>query len=483
MSIAMQFDLLAFIADDRQIVTYRPRWNEMTGSVTATILLQQIIYRWVQAGRRPFYKFTAPCDHPACRAGDSWQEELGLTRHEFEGARARLAVRTAGGEVAADALVSYWMTAGHFTWYAVNEAVLVERLTALYAAARPPGQCDFPATPLPDSANGKGQPLPESANGVCEKREQIYRDQHKDNEEQRFTERAAARPARAGDDPPAPPRGRPPAGPSALERQGYSPYPPTAAHRYPARPPLLAHVPLTLRAMGLDEAALRAMAAAPVETLYAPAHYHQGERGVPLGREEGLRLWMVAMLGIVCGVQLRTGRDETAADTLWPLACDLTAEGVTPPALWRAFADRAGYWHASEEHAWKRRRPTAAEVRAHWAVGLAWRAETAEATGRAGGGKYTPAELDAWARVVKAAGRYGRQSRVADWPELDDAERRAVIRLGFIDFMTRRADDELLWRARFIDALRRVRAETPAGDAPPPTPASLREPPPVYAAA
>ena len=77
-------DLLSFIADDRAVVSYRPRWNQLTGSITATILLQQLIYRWVQSGRRPFYKFTGPCTHPLCRPGDTWEEELGLTRRQFE---------------------------------------------------------------------------------------------------------------------------------------------------------------------------------------------------------------------------------------------------------------------------------------------------------------------------------------------------------------------------------------------------------------
>ena len=78
-------DLLSFIADDRAVVSYRPRWNQLTGSITATILLQQLIYRWVQSGRRPFYKFTGPCAHPLCRPGDSWEEELGLTRDDLVG--------------------------------------------------------------------------------------------------------------------------------------------------------------------------------------------------------------------------------------------------------------------------------------------------------------------------------------------------------------------------------------------------------------
>ena len=227
MTPASQFDPLTFVADDHHLVLYRPRWNRMTGGVTATLLLQQIVYRWVKSGRRPFYKFASPCDHPAYRFEDSWEEELGLTRHEFEGARSRLATRTKAGEIAADTLVSYWMTTGHYTWYAVNETLLAERLAELYNAEAATDQVDprlvaavevaqmdavtaeshspNPATPLPESGNGKFEPLPESGNGVAGKRQQKIRDQHKDDKEQREPKKAttaAATPATAAAPPP-----------------------------------------------------------------------------------------------------------------------------------------------------------------------------------------------------------------------------------------------------------------------------------------
>ena len=45
---------------------YRPSLYLATGSVTAAILLQQLIY-W----NHPFYKFMEPCDHPTYKPGDS----------------------------------------------------------------------------------------------------------------------------------------------------------------------------------------------------------------------------------------------------------------------------------------------------------------------------------------------------------------------------------------------------------------------------
>lgn len=124
-------DLLAFTADDRFGVAYKPRWNAVTGSMAASVLLQQLVFRWAHAGRRPFYKFARPCTHRLYRAGDSWEEELGMKRREFENAREAIAVRTRG-DVAADALVSYWVDAQRVTWYALNEAVFLQRFAAIY---------------------------------------------------------------------------------------------------------------------------------------------------------------------------------------------------------------------------------------------------------------------------------------------------------------------------------------------------------------
>lgn len=141
-------DILAFIADDRFGVTYKPRWNAVTGSMAASILLQQIVYRWAHSGRRPFYKFARPCDHRLYRAGDSWEEELALKRREFENARAALAVRTRG-ELAPDALVSYWVDAQRVTWYALNEVVFLQRFAVLYPQAGVGLQLPLPAAAEP----------------------------------------------------------------------------------------------------------------------------------------------------------------------------------------------------------------------------------------------------------------------------------------------------------------------------------------------
>lgn len=137
-------DLLSFIADDRAIVIYRPRWNAFTGGMAQTVLLQQIVYWWIKNGRRPFYKFARPCGHRLYRPGDSWEEELSVQRREFENARGAVSART-HGQLDPAALVSYWTDAQRVTWYALNEALLLDHLAALY----PPADVGL-QLPLPD---------------------------------------------------------------------------------------------------------------------------------------------------------------------------------------------------------------------------------------------------------------------------------------------------------------------------------------------
>lgn len=75
---------LHLIADDRSLITYRPKLNQLTKSITATILLQQILYWWKKADCQDFYKFKAPCGHPDYKPEDSWTEELGMSLREFD---------------------------------------------------------------------------------------------------------------------------------------------------------------------------------------------------------------------------------------------------------------------------------------------------------------------------------------------------------------------------------------------------------------
>lgn len=75
-------NILQLLAADKEILLYRKELNQITKKVTATILLQQMIY-WYTKSDGAFYKFIKPCPHKLYQHGDSWCEELGFSEKEF----------------------------------------------------------------------------------------------------------------------------------------------------------------------------------------------------------------------------------------------------------------------------------------------------------------------------------------------------------------------------------------------------------------
>ncbi len=74
--------ILGLIAEDKDLIVYRKSLRALAGSVTATILLQQMIFRMKKKDH--IYKFKTPCDYELYRVGDSWIEELGFSIREFD---------------------------------------------------------------------------------------------------------------------------------------------------------------------------------------------------------------------------------------------------------------------------------------------------------------------------------------------------------------------------------------------------------------
>ena len=112
--------------DQSKSIPYRPQYNKITGSVTATIVLQQINYWWHIQHRRPFYKFKSPCTHEKYREGDSWTEELGIGTTAFNNAlkaigAAKITKGTSKTELLRNHLVIYWTDRDRMTWYQINE--------------------------------------------------------------------------------------------------------------------------------------------------------------------------------------------------------------------------------------------------------------------------------------------------------------------------------------------------------------------------
>lgn len=128
-----KLDAILLLADDKYQISYRPRLNRITGGVKQTILLQQIIFRWKNVGRKPFYKFKEPCNHGMYVNGDSWCEELGFTSKEFDTALKSISQRLKKGEEKKkDVFVHYWVESSHITYYEVNEAYLSKKLLQVY---------------------------------------------------------------------------------------------------------------------------------------------------------------------------------------------------------------------------------------------------------------------------------------------------------------------------------------------------------------
>ncbi len=151
-------DLFAIFAEDKKMVAYRPQWRQITGSVTATILLQQILFHWDKSGRRPFYKFKIPClneqgaiTNSMYKTGDSWIEELGFSRHEFNTAIKKIGCKISKRRLEKnpdlkthDKPVEYYTDENHTTWYSIHEKNLAKLLAKLYEFAERPcenGEC------------------------------------------------------------------------------------------------------------------------------------------------------------------------------------------------------------------------------------------------------------------------------------------------------------------------------------------------------
>ena len=121
------------ISSERPI-TYRRSHRAICGSVTGAILLQQIAFWSDNKKGEPFYKFKQPCNHPLYEEGDSWCEELGFSRHEFDGAIKKIGKKTKQAEMELDGvtLVYYWTDRDRVTWYWLDRVALGKAAFRLY---------------------------------------------------------------------------------------------------------------------------------------------------------------------------------------------------------------------------------------------------------------------------------------------------------------------------------------------------------------
>lgn len=131
----MGIDLVSVIANDKRMIAYRPEWREAIGSVTASILLGQIIYWWERSGRKEFYKFREPCKHhPQYQAGDSWCEELGFSKDEYNTALQKIGFKRNAQNKGEEhnMPVEYWTTMDRRTYFIIHKANLNKLFDRIY---------------------------------------------------------------------------------------------------------------------------------------------------------------------------------------------------------------------------------------------------------------------------------------------------------------------------------------------------------------
>lgn len=85
----MRNRLLAIIRDT---IPYVKELRPHAKSIAACIVMQQLDY-WFLRYPEGFFKFLAPCNHRAYKAGDSWMEELAVSKEEFRTAFDNIGVR------------------------------------------------------------------------------------------------------------------------------------------------------------------------------------------------------------------------------------------------------------------------------------------------------------------------------------------------------------------------------------------------------
>ncbi len=131
-----ELSVLNVLVHDANIIPYRKEFNKITGSVTASILLQQIIYRCGHQNQ-PFYKFKEPCEHELYQEEQSWIEELGFSRREFDTAIAAISTKIKKGQDLSeiDTPVIHWTTIDRITYYQLNLCALRKVLNRLYVTA------------------------------------------------------------------------------------------------------------------------------------------------------------------------------------------------------------------------------------------------------------------------------------------------------------------------------------------------------------
>jgi hypothetical protein len=73
-------------------IPYYPELGKKLGGITPAILMRQLEYWFDKNKYKNFYKFLEPCDNGSYKEGDSWIEEIGISKAEFRNAFSKIGV-------------------------------------------------------------------------------------------------------------------------------------------------------------------------------------------------------------------------------------------------------------------------------------------------------------------------------------------------------------------------------------------------------
>jgi len=189
----LAYMIVKLLADDQNTIPYRPpiariyREHGNRAPINATIFLQQAIYWWAREWPKhpsftPFYKFNMPSSHSHYRPGDSWIEELQMTKKEFLTARSKIGLKKRQQVPLAQARalaanprngnlprpVIFWTNANRLTYYTICLPALLLILDAAYPNKEETMLLEEPAMLNPErvfSKIPKGD-LPKSRKGI-----------------------------------------------------------------------------------------------------------------------------------------------------------------------------------------------------------------------------------------------------------------------------------------------------------------------------
>ena len=132
------------LAISRGCIPYIKELRNIAGSVTASILMQQLDYWFDKTNCNPFYKFKSQCENEHYKSGDSFTEELGFSIEEFTNAFVKIGVSYKSKtefENATDKFqgmfyCSYFDRKEGLTFYFRNHELLDNSLNALFTVKR-----------------------------------------------------------------------------------------------------------------------------------------------------------------------------------------------------------------------------------------------------------------------------------------------------------------------------------------------------------